>query len=94
MEDKRVASRHSVTLDRRESMSVTGLLEVISFDEEAIIADTEMGVLVLRGMNLHVSRLNLESGELEVDGEIFSLSYEESGALGKGRGSFLSKLFK
>ncbi len=94
-DDKRMsAPRHSVTLDRRENVAITGVLDVISFDEATIIADTDMGVLIIRGGNLHVNRLNLENGELEIDGEIISLNYEEQNSYGKGKSSFIGKLFK
>jgi sporulation protein YabP len=94
LDEKKSSSRHSVSIDRRNSVSITGVLDVISFDEETIIAETEMGVLILRGVNLHVNRLSLDSGELVVDGEISSVTYEESGGFGKGRQNILSKLFK
>lgn len=92
-EDRRAASKHAVSLERRESVSVSGVIDVISFDEETIVADTDMGVLILRGANLHVNRLNLDAGELAVDGDIVSLHYEESG-FSKGKASFWGKLFK
>ena len=93
IEEKKSASRHIVTIDRREAVNVSGVLDVISFDEEAIISETEMGVLLIHGSNLHVNRLNLDSGELSVDGEISNVSYEESG-FGKNKSSLLGKLFK
>lgn len=93
-DDKRGASRHSITIDRRENIMIAGVLDVISFDEETIIADTDMGVLILHGSNFHVSRLNLENGELDIDGEITNLNYEEQNNFAKGKSSFLGKLFK
>lgn len=94
IDDKRAHSRHSINIERRQTTSVTGVIEVVSFDEEVIIADTEMGVLILRGVNLHVKKLNLESGELEVGGEIVSIAYEEQVSGGRGKPSFLRSLFK
>ena len=93
-EKKSSASRHALTIDRRERAVVTGMLDVISFDEETVIAETEMGILVLRGNNLHVSRLNLDNGELDLDGEIMSVAYEDSPGVGKAKGSFFGKLFR
>jgi sporulation protein YabP len=92
-DEKKSVSRHSVTIDRRNAVLVTGVLDVISFDEETIISETEMGVFIIRGANLHVNRLHLDSGELSVDGEIVSVAYEDNG-IGKGKNSILSKLFK
>jgi len=95
MPDERKSSRpHTVTIDRRKNASITGVLDVISFDEDAIIAETELGVLILHGNGLHINRLNLESGELEIDGEIENLTYEDDGHYGKNKTSILSKLFK
>jgi len=94
-DEKKNASRHAVSIDRRNTVSVSGVLDVISFDEETIIAETEMGILIIRGANLHVSRLHLDSGELNVDGEIVSVTYEDNaGGFGKGKPSFISRLFK
>ena len=93
-DDKKSGAKHSVTLDRRENISVTGVLDVISFDEEAIVIDTELGILILKGAGLHVNKLNLDNGELEIDGEITALNYEESHSLGKGKPKFLGKLFR
>ena len=88
-------SRHAINLVRRESLAATGVLDVISFDEETIIAETELGMLILKGINLHVNRLNLENGELSIDGEIISITYEDSSGYSKGGGkSFLGKLLR
>ena len=93
-EEKRSSGKHTVVMDGRQNIEITGVNDVISFDEETIIADTELGILVLRGSNLHVNRLNLDNGELEVDGEISNLTYEEDSGHGKGKSSLLSKLFR
>ena len=87
-------SKHTVVMERRENLEITGVNDVISFDEETIIVDTEMGVLVLRGSNLHVNKLNLDAGELNIDGEISNLTYEEENTYGKGKQSLLGKLFR
>ena len=94
-EKKKNTSRHAINLVRRESLAATGVLDVISFDEETIIAETELGMMIIRGINLHVNRLNLENGELSVDGEIDSLTYEDSGGYIKGGGkSLLGRLLR
>ncbi|MCL2225700.1 MAG: sporulation protein YabP [Defluviitaleaceae bacterium] len=92
-ERKRSVSRHGLTIDKRESITVTGVTDVISFDEESVIGETEMGVIIIRGVNLHVKKINLESGELSVTGEIDGVSYENPGAAGKSK-SFMGRLFK
>ncbi len=92
MSDERRGVKHQIIIERREKCFITGVNDVVSFDEEAIVADTDMGVMVIRGQNLHVNKLNLEEGELCVDGEIYNVSYEDEG-YGKGK-SFLNKIFK
>jgi len=92
-EKKRAPSRHSLTIDKREAVAVTGVIDVISFDEESVIGETEMGVVVIRGANLHVNRINLESGELAVSGEIDGVTYENPSG-GARTKSLLGRLFK
>lgn len=93
-DEKKAVSKHIVTIDRREALSVTGVLDVVSFDEETIVAETELGILILKGNNLHVNKLNLENGDLQIDGDICSLTYEEQTSFAKSKGSLLGKLFK
>lgn len=95
MEDRKIGGgKHNVTMESREHISITGVLDVLSFDEESIVADTDMGILTMKGMNLHVNKLNLEEGQLVVDGEIDSLEYSDGNTFSKGKGSLLSKIFK
>ena len=86
-------TRHKVILEDRERMSITGILDVLSFDEESIIAETEKGMLILRGSNIHVGKLNLDDGEVTVDGMIDNIEYSEGG-ITKGKNSFLNRIFK
>ena len=92
-EKRRAASRHSLQIDRRENIVITGMLDVISFDEETVIGETEMGVIIIRGANLHVKRVNLDSGELAVSGEIDGINYENPSGGAKAK-SLLGRLFK
>jgi len=85
--------RHNIHIDKRESITVAGVTDVISFDEESVICETEMGVLVLSGANLHVKRINLESGELAVTGEIDGIRYEEASSGTKAK-SLFGRMFK
>ena len=93
-DEKRSAGRHSILIERRENITLTGVSDVISFDDETVVTDTEMGAVIIKGNNLHVSRLNLDSGDLEVDGNILSITYEDNSSYGKNKGSFFGKLFK
>ena len=90
---KRSVSRHSLQIDKRENVTITGIIDVISFDEESVIGETEMGVIIIKGANLHVKRINLENGELAVTGEIDGVNYENPSGAVRTK-SLLGKLFK
>ena len=61
---------HSVILEGREKLTISGVTDVHSFDEEQVLLETVRGMLVVRGQGLHVERLQLEAGELIIQGEI------------------------
>ena len=86
--------RHSVMMEQRQRIGITGVSDVISFDEDQVVAETEIGMLIIRGVNLHVSRLNLENGELNIDGDIDVIMYEDEGFMKAKKLSFFSRLFK
>ena len=92
-EKRRTTSRHSLQIDRRENVVVTGMIDVISFDEESVIGETEMGVIIIRGANLHVKRVSLDNGELAVSGEIDGITYENPSGGTKAK-SLIGRLFK
>lgn len=96
MTEERKTSRHKLTIEHRENVTITGVVDVISFDEEQVVCDTDMGVLILRGLNLHVNNLNLDSGLLDIFGEVTSVTYEDSGLSGHGKSksTFFGKIFK
>ena len=82
---------HSVILNERNELKVSGVTDVDSFDEESIVAYTSLGELVISGEGLHISRLDVETGDLSVEGNITSLSYISSGKKPK---NFISRLLK
>ena len=94
MEEKMTARPHKLTMVNRSSCTITGLQDVVSFDENQIVLDTDMGLLTMKGKDLHVSRLTLEKGEVDVDGTIDSLVYSGGGGGGRSGASLLSRLFK
>jgi len=81
---------HSLILENRNRMSVSGVTEVERFDEQEAIIDTTQGSLVIRGQGLHMEKLSLETGEILLAGAISSLQYEDNG---KDTG-FFSRLFR
>ncbi len=84
--------KHSVIMENRGKLAVTGVVDVISFDEDVIVAETEMGVLIIKGENLHINSIILEKGQMDVDGLIFNLGYEEKGHA--ERSSLFGRIFK
>ena len=93
MEEKPGLS-HKLELYNREKGVLTGVLDVISFDEHTIVLDTDMGLLTIKGEDLHVSRLSLEKGELDLEGNVDSLVYSVNESYRKSNQSFWAKLFK
>lgn len=85
---------HKVILENRSRGTITGIQEVVSFDENQIVLDTDMGLLTVKGKNLHVSRLTLEKGETDIDGSIDSLAYSSNEAYRKSGESLFSRLFQ
>ncbi|MBE5972193.1 MAG: sporulation protein YabP [Lachnoclostridium sp.] len=93
MEEK-LGLSHKLELYNREKGTVTGVLDVISFDENTIVLDTDMGLLTIKGKDIHVSRLSLEKGELDLEGRTDSLVYSSNESYRKSNQSLLSRLFK
>ena len=77
----------------RKSCSLTGITDVIAFDEKEVILETQMGALFIRGENMHIKRLTLEQGEVDVEGSIDSYMYSGKKAMEKNE-SLLSRLFR
>jgi len=86
----RTAAGHSVTLEERERLCITGVEEVESFDEQTIVMVTVAGTLVVRGSDLHIEQRSLKGGQLQVEGQVESLTYEEDRG---SRGGLLARLF-
>lgn len=90
MEDK----KHSIVLENRKLLSTSGVKDVYSFNENKIVLETTLGTLTVLGEGLHINRLSIEDGNLQIQGHISSCTYSESKGTGeKGRG-ILGKLFK
>lgn len=94
MEEKLSGRMHKLFLQNRGNVSITGVTDVVSFDESQVILDTDMGLLTLKGKDLHVSRLTIEKGEVDVDGTVDSLAYSSNESLRRAGESMLSRLFK
>jgi sporulation protein YabP len=90
-EKKAVKVPHSIILENRKSLTATGVSNVDSFDEQTIVAYTDLGELVIKGRNLHINKLNIETGELTLNGDVTSMSYSDNQPSNTG---FFSKMFR
>ncbi len=83
----------NLILENREKLNITGVLDVLSFDDQIVIVETELGLLTVKGVNLKINKLSTDTEEVVVEGDISNLSYSDRTTNGK-EGSFLSKIFK
>ena len=83
-----VQESHSLHLIERKSLSVTGVTEVVRFEEDAVVLQTDMGTLVVQGEQLQLKELSVDGGRVTVEGTVSALSYEAP----RPAGSFLQRL--
>ena len=83
----------NLVLENRNRLNITGVLDVLSFDDQIIILETELGMLTVKGDNLRINKLSIDTSEVIVEGEIISLTYSTKD-LDKKNESFLGKIFK
>jgi len=90
MQENRMDGTQNLVLESRERATVTGVMEVVSFDEHEVVMETTHGMLTVSGDGLHVEKLTLEAGELVIAGRVDAMLYTE----GQGsRGGFWSRFF-
>ena len=94
MEERTVAKNHKLVITNRKTSLVTGVKDVLSFDLNEILLETEQGMLMVKGNDLHVNRLSLEKGEVDMSGNIDSVAYSDIHATGKQGENLFSKLFR
>lgn len=90
---KKTTWRHQVLLVDREELTIDGVLNLGSFDEEEVIVETEQGILAVRGEGMNIKQLNLDAGNVIIDGLVRELSYEDTPQNHKGK-SIITRLFK
>jgi len=83
---------HNLILENRNVLSMTGVTDVDSFDENTIVLFTQLGELTIQGKDLHINSMSVETGNLSVEGDVWSLVYGDKDK--RKASSFLSKLFK
>ena len=95
MEDLNSGARtHKVTMTNRRTCTINGVNDVLSFDIHEISLETEQGMLMIKGNELHVNRLTLDKGEVDIDGRIDSFTYTDVAIGGARNESLLAKLFR
>ena len=93
MEELRIANTQKISLTNRSQALVTGVRGVLAFDTVQVLLDTELGMLEIKGEDLHVVRLMLEKGEVALEGRIDSLVYSDVSTGAKAE-SLFTRLFK
>lgn len=95
MEDNRkTSSFQNIVLENRERLNITGIVDVFSFDDQIIIIETDLGLLTIKGENLKINKLSIDTSDFTVDGKIDSLTYSNSEMASKKSKNILSKIFK
>ena len=82
----------NLILENREKLNVSGVNDVLSFDDQVVIMETELGLLTVKGENLKINKLNIDTTEVIVEGRINNLTYSEHQA--KSEGGIFGKIFK
>lgn len=87
---EKVNSVHSVIIGQRENINISGVSEVVGFDDETVLLRTVMGGLTIKGEGLHIGSFSTESGDIAIDGRIIALGYSDDA----GKGGFWRRIMK
>ena len=98
IEDKKINSIstniiQNIVLENRKKLYISGVLDVLSFDDQIVILETELGLLTVKGEDLHINKLSIDTSEVIIEGEISSLTYSNK-ELEKKSSNLLGKIFK
>ncbi len=98
IEDKKINSIstnviQNIVLENRKKLNISGVLDVLSFDDQIVILETELGLLTVKGEDLHINKLSIDTSEVIIEGEISSLTYSNK-ELEKKSSNLLGKIFK
>jgi sporulation protein YabP len=89
--DEMVSQSQNIIIENRKKLNISGVKEVISFDDETILLDTVLGKITVKGEGLHILSFNTEGGDLDAEGMVHATVYMSDA---KSQGGFLSKLFR
>ena len=90
MQEERTVKPQNVILESGKHLVLSGVIEVLSFDEEAVSLETELGRLEIRGNGLHIITFDTESGDMIIDGSVYALVYTKA----TKPQSFLKRVFR
>lgn len=84
----------NLILENRQKLSISGVLDVLSFDDQVVILETELGLLTVKGENIRINKLSIDTSEVIVEGDISYLAYSDKESEKSKGNSFMSKIFK
>lgn len=85
---------NKIFMENRRNVELTGVNDVISFDLNTVLLETDYGMITVKGSDLHVRRLSVEKGEVDIDGKIDGIVYSEISSYAKKGESIISRIFK
>ncbi len=91
MSEERISAVHNVIMEKRTKLNMSGVLEVISFDDETVVLKTDMGMLTVKGSKLNIGGFSASSSELNMTGSVYALVYTEDSDV---KTSFIKRLLK
>lgn len=91
-ERKRSLMGQNIMIENRERINITGVVDIHSFDDEVALIETELGILMIKGDNLKMNKLNLDNNELIIEGRLIALNYTDSSEMKKG--NLFGKIFR
>ncbi len=83
----------NLILENRGKLSISGVNDVLSFDDQVVMVETELGLLTVKGENLRINKLSIDTSEVIVEGDISYMAYSEK-ELEKNKGNLISKIFR
>ena len=93
-EETKPAKMQNIILENRNRLHLSGVLDVLNFDEEIVTVETELGVLIVKGSDLRLNKFNLDNNELSIDGEVISMTYDDKANPSKRGEGLFTKIFK
>ena len=96
IEERKIISNtipQNIILENREKLTLSGVRDVLSFDDQIVIVETELGLLTIKGQNLKITKLSIDTVDVVVEGDILNLGYSEKTLHIKGT-SIMNKLFR